>query len=238
MKWFAAIVSLVVLTLITIGVSVFYYELPLQTVAVNTGLLAGIITGVGVIVTKLVKPAFAVVRDGTVTVMTLVRDAARLLEVHRSIDLPSLANSVNSILAELRPNGGSSVRDAINRIEDRGIRTERVNFAVRQDSPFGIFICDKSGSNREVNRTYSRWLGVGADELLGHGWRNYVIKDASSFMHDEEWVEAFNQGREIEFELTMKSSHHATIKVEIKAHPIHNRNNEVVEYVGVIRKVE
>lgn len=236
MKWFISITTAVLVAITAL--CVLYYKVPLQTAAINIGWITGIITGLGIITSKVVTPAISSAFEGATSFIQVVQDAARLIEVHRNIDLPKLANEVSSIRAELLPNGGSSVRDAINRMEDRGIRTDRVNWAVRQDGPVGTFICDKEGSNRDVNRSYCRWLGVGAEDLLGHGWRNYVLRGEVNHFVDQEWQDAFHQGREVEFILHMRTVQGTVLELDIKAHPIQNRVGDIVEYIGVIRKVD
>lgn len=235
MKLFAAIACL--FSLIVLGLIMVYYDIPLKTMATNVGFVAAIITGAGIIFTKMIKPAYVWFRDGGNAIVKLVNEAAKLIEVHRHVDIRKLDENVTASLKELRPNGGSSLRDAINRIEDRVVSTDQVTFALRQDSPSGFFICDKHGSNRDVNRTYCRWLGVGANELTGHGWRNFVVKNEQSVSAELDWTAAFNQGREVEFVLSMKTSEGEPLMVDVKAHPIRNRVGEVIEFVGIVSKI-
>jgi len=137
----------------------------------------------------------------------------------------------------LLPEVGSLV-GVIDSLKDRVSRSEHFSKAVFQDCPYGIFRCDIEGKNTEVNRTYCRWLEVGENELLGHKWRTFLVGDSDHEDYDHEWREAFSQGREIEFSIELRTSSFKHKKFNIHAYPIFNHKNEVVEYVGLMKKVE
>ena len=236
---FALVVVSIIVGMITIAAfAVHFYGASLTTVSVKIGVAAGIVTSMGIIFTKVVRPTFLWIHDTISCMEDFFLSAYKLVNAHKNVDLPLLVKEVSAIRAELLPNGGSSVRDAINRIEEKVILTDRMHWAIRQDGPYGIFRCDKEGRNLEVNRTFCRWLSVGADELLGHGWRNYVLRGDVNHFVDQEWQDAFHQGREVEFILHMRTVQGTVLELDIKAHPIQNRVGDIVEYIGVIRKVD
>ena len=137
----------------------------------------------------------------------------------------------------LLPEAGSLVAD-IDQLRDKISREKHFAEAVFQDCPYGIFRCDIEGRNTHVNRTYARWLGVGKDELLGHKWRTFLVGNSTNEDYDEEWKHAFSQGREVEFSIELRTSSFKHRAFNIHAYPIFNHKNEVVEYVGLIKKAE
>ncbi len=208
-----------------------HYDWTLKSVATDLAFVAGILTAAGIIFAKLVKPILRHAR----TVNQLLKTANKILAREDSIDFSKLAKDVEIIIHDLRPNSGSSLRDAVDRIEDRIVLMDRVQWAIRQDGPVGIFICDKTGRNSEVNRTYCRWLGVGSDELLGHGWRALLAGPSQREDYDDEWSEAFSQGREVEFRIDLRAATGEVKIFDIHAYPLHTRSGDVGDYLGVIR---
>jgi PAS domain S-box-containing protein len=196
------------------GVAVYGYDMSLKGVATDVGLVAAILTGSGVIFTKFIKPFFCHVQN----VNALVRD-------------------ISIVVHDLKPNSGFSMRDAIDRIEAKVSLVDRINWAVRQDGPVGIFRCDQQGRNIEVNRTYCRWLGVGADELMGHGWRRFLAGTSSREGYDQEWSSAFQHGREVEFRIDLRTVDGAISQYDVHAYPIPSHSGVVIEYLGVLRPV-
>lgn len=137
----------------------------------------------------------------------------------------------------LLPEAGSLVGD-IDSLKAKLSRSEHFARAVFQDCPYGIFRCNIEGKNIEVNRTYCRWLGVGENELLGHKWRTFLVGESVHDNYDDEWREAFSQGREVEFSIELRTSSFKHLRFYIHAYPIFDHKNEVVEYVGLMKKAE
>lgn len=219
------------------GAAALHYNginVSLKAVATEIGWGAAIVTGLGVLWQKALRPFFFHVRH----VNNLLTDVGEIVRQHRELDFAKLVESVNAINHDLRPNSGLSMRDAIDRIEAKVSLVDRVNWAIRQDGPVGIFRCDQEGRNIEVNRTYCRWIGVGTDELLGHGWRRFLAGTSSREDYDEEWKVAFDEGREIEFRIDLRTVAGAVRQFDVHAYPIHTTGGKLTEYLGVLRPVE
>lgn len=85
------------------------------------------------------------------------------------------------IEAELRPNGGSSIRDAVNRMElgidaaNRKIElvSQRQLQRYNLDST-GLWETDIAGRFTSVNPALARMAGVAPDDFLGMGWKTHV----------------------------------------------------------------
>lgn len=205
-----------------------------QFVSIGTWLsaLAGILTFSLVFWKKIIVPF----KKHIHSIKKLVSEVEDITELNRRIDFERLTSSVRTILSDLRPNGGTSLRDAVDRIEARLIQMERVQGALRQDGPIGIFRCTIEGKNIEVNRTYARWLGCTEKDLLGFGWKNFIVTDDN--YSDDIWYVAFQEGREVELRHVMQSVNGETFWCDVHAYPISDKEGSIVQYLGVIYKVK
>lgn len=61
-----------------------------------------------------------------------------------------------------------------------GQRIALIDLMVRARGDINIetaeFECNELGEYTYVNQTYARWLGVGKEELMRHGWVNFVLQ--------------------------------------------------------------
>jgi PAS domain S-box-containing protein len=156
----------------------------------------------------------------------------------------TLNKQIETIYLEVTPNGGGSIKDAIKRIESnygeieaKLISLQNIQDAYREDGPIGIFECATTGENLYVNRTYARWLGASKSDLLKLGWVNFVPKeDRESYR--KAWKNAFEDGRELEMPMKLIRSDKKEIYCNIWAYPIINKDGTVVQYLGIINKVD
>ena len=158
------------------------FDYSLESISIKLGLVAGIIASLTVIFTKGIKPVIAHANR----VSSLMEDVEVVVKQHKEMDFDSLVKDVRWIIADLRPNSGSSLRDAVDRIEERLVTMERTNEVMYQDGPIALFRCTPDGRNTDVNRTYCRFLKCTKEELLGYGWRNF-IEDRLNQSGDDVW---------------------------------------------------
>ena len=98
------------------------------------------------------------------------------------------------IQAEMKPNGGSSLRDAIGRIETRGAASEtKINLVFAQLS-VAAFETDVNGKCLFVTDAWSRLTGIPHLEALGHGWINGIHPEDRDRVF-EEWDHSVKQTR-------------------------------------------
>lgn len=151
---------------------------------------------------------------------------------------------INEIYKQLKPNGGSSLRDAIDSIDSRLYRVERqqlVHNQVQQlimlDSGLAVFETDTDGECVKTNRTFQNLVGRSQDELLGNGWINCIEDNARRDVF-KEWHEAVQQEREIHMTWTLVDNRYNRIEVNCKGFPLRDANGNVTGYMGFIRKSE
>jgi PAS domain S-box-containing protein len=148
--------------------------------------------------------------------------------------ITKLMLNVDALVADLKPNGGSSLKDQINRIEHRLIRGEMRSRALIRDYDCGIFECDMKGSNMYVNRTYCKMLKTSSTKLLGTEWIQFIHPD---YMGDYEsmWSDKFENCEEVDMCILMIDSDGETIPVRIKAYPLKDdTQTKCVGYFGMV----
>lgn len=139
-------------------------------------------------------------------------------------------DKIDDVLKELKPNGGTSLRDSINRIEDEmHSQTERLRshdrkldrltqtqWALTQNARCGIFETDRSGAFIRVNQTFARIVGHAQDECRGHNWYNFVASEDRERVMTE-WNDAVEWHRDVEISFNMQHSDGHTFKALLKA---------------------
>ena len=96
---------------------------------------------------------------------------------------------------ELTHNGGTSLKDAIYRIEDRQYGMEAFFRAQLNLHNVAIVRTDKDGKLIAINRQYQRMTGYSLVEVRGDGWINAIHPDDRSKVKHQ-WDEAIAGGRE------------------------------------------
>lgn len=117
------------------------------------------------------------------------------------------------VVHELSYNGQSSTKDAVARTEQLVSRIAAQTHVGMELHPYGIFMCDFSGNNFFVNRTYAYLVGVTKEELLSAGWHNFV-HDAK---YDENYKAAFEDKRDFSMNTTLVPRDGEPINVRIIA---------------------
>lgn len=202
---------------IIIGIGAFLYlglNWSLEVIATKLGVLAALVTSATIVWKKAIAPLLNKATDYFDKISSMIKD-------------------VEEIRREIKPNGGSSIKDAVNRIEARLINMEHVQSALRQDGPMGIFQCKTDGRNIDVNRTYCRLLKCTKEELLDFGWKNFISEESRE-SYEIDWKDAFEDGREISATLNFVSRDGEIINTDVRCYPITDISGEVVQYLGIL----
>jgi PAS domain S-box-containing protein len=86
----------------------------------------------------------------------------------------STRDQLDRIEAELHTNGGTSLRDCLNRIEDKQIRLDGFIRAQLNVHNLPIIRADEEGKIIFVNRTFQKFTGFSYSELMGDAWINAI----------------------------------------------------------------
>lgn len=118
--------------------------------------------------------------------------------------VPVLTKSIEAIEAELRPNGGSSLRDQTNRIEKRIVAVE--NNAIVMRAAQRAIACSPSNTAMmettplgECHWVNQNWLDLTRqepEEAIGWGWLNAIHQEERESVR-EEWDSASGQKRAV-----------------------------------------
>jgi PAS domain S-box-containing protein len=137
----------------------------------------------------------------------------------------------------LKPNGGSSLFDAINRIEKQMAINQTAQRLVLIEDTAMMFWTDAEGRNVRVSKAYAELVGRSPDEMLGEGWKSHVAAHCRKSV-SEEWLFAVKEKREFYMRLDMENrTTHKILTADVTALPA-KVNSQVVGYVGRITLVE
>ena len=151
---------------------------------------------------------------------------------------------IDTIYGELKPNGGSSLRDSIDRqekaiaavVETQDLADAR-QWAIVSSGHLPTWESGDEGGCLRPNAALLELVGRSADQLAGNGWENMIHKDDMQRCWAE-WDDAVHKRRT--FESTYRVINHSTGKayeVDAKATPIINRAGKVKGWIGVYNKV-
>jgi PAS domain S-box-containing protein len=102
---------------------------------------------------------------------------------------------LRQIVAEFKPNGGSTIRDALNRIEQWLHRQEAERAADFMLDPEPLWKADGTGALIAVNRAFCELVGHDAGDLLNSNWKNYLHpEDARRVIST--WQDTVRDGRD------------------------------------------
>lgn len=157
--------------------------------------------------------------------------------------MPDMHQQLGAIAREVMPNGGSSLRDAVARVETKVDRVESRQLILEatararsnSDPNLAMFECDTEGKNIEVSDTYCRWLNLSREDLLGWGFMSYV-HPADRESVREEWQACLEERRVYSKRHKMMTSEGTVMEVDVSARPI-PEVGPVQRWIGVIRKV-
>jgi PAS domain S-box-containing protein len=144
---------------------------------------------------------------------------------------------LRQILSQTKSNGGSTLKDAMVRIESNLQDLTLLVEAGHHLSPKPIFRTDSNGNFTWVNTSFTRLVGMGMEELKGLGWMT-SIDESDVHRVSIEWEASVKDRRKFESVLFLKNSYNDTKKkVKIRAFPILKRDN-MLGFLGTIFLLE
>ena len=157
--------------------------------------------------------------------------------------IPLLHTSVAELVREVKPNGGTSLKDSLNRVEvavdglTQRQLTMEATARVRADTdPLTcLFECSPDGQNTYVSESYARLMKTSRENLLHWGFLSFVDPDDRVAVGDE-WDDCREKRRVYGKRHRMVSSDGETITVDVSARPV-PEDGEVQKWVGMLRRV-
>ena len=147
------------------------------------------------------------------------------------------SNRIKKLLQLLEPNGGSSLADAINRIESKLIRSEQREKAILQETPIPMFEANEHGYCIWINKSYQNLTGCGIEEVSGNGWQTCIAEFDRKRVTDE-WDECISHQRDFDLMYTMRNCRDAReFKVSCRAYIQRNKSGNPIGWFGIIKKM-
>ena len=139
------------------------------------------------------------------------------------------------ILQELKPNHGTSLRDAVNRIEAQTRKQEGMLRGFWSFDDRCIYIADASNSIEWANEALLDLCHVRSWDILGHGFWQLIDTDDRDRLEDEiAQARADRRGGHYDFHInTSVGKKH----IVTKSSPLLDSASNLVGFVGMIREV-
>jgi PAS domain S-box-containing protein len=137
---------------------------------------------------------------------------------------------------EFKPNGGASLRDAVNRIETKLLIEQHARRAMSMAMDVGIFETDGQGMCTWVNDYYTDLTGLSNDEVKNMGWVTGLYEGDRERVV-EEWTSAVKQKRVFKLDYGMVNTRNSEYsKVHCTAFPITTIKGDVIGFIGIVLK--
>jgi len=158
-------------------------------------------------------------------------------ERDKFLALFELSGKVDNIANQLITNGGSTLRDAIVRIERRQCREAEKTRLLIEGGQYPCFECDEFGKCIYVNQRYLHLVQRDEKDCLGNNWRHIVWEEDRDDVLNS-WDRAIKESRIFEENFHYVLPDGQTIKVYSKAYPMHDFNDKTVGWFGIIKEIK
>lgn len=144
---------------------------------------------------------------------------------------------LNSILKELLPNGETSMRDAVDRIEQRQSDFDAFLSAQLNIGDKAVFRTDSLGKVISNNRQHQRLTGFSVGEVTGDGWINVLHPKWRKCIHDK-WLDAVAEGREFSEDIMYVKPDGEEYMVHVNAYREIDSKGTIRGYLGVVTPLQ
>lgn len=155
----------------------------------------------------------------------------------RLMEGKDLYQKIQVIASEFRPNGGSSLRDAINRIEEKVSLNEQKTGAIIKSFPVGTWVSDENGRCIDVNKNLCKIMGRTESEIKGDNWSNWIHPDEKEEVF-EEWTRCVKNDLNFDMEYRYILPDKSIQKVHGTAYQLKNSAGKVVGFLGTLEAIE
>lgn len=145
--------------------------------------------------------------------------------------LEELTKKLNSVVKEVRPNGGASMNDAVTVV--------RGELRALLDADIGTarWSADRTGRLTWASKAYTRWTGSTPEQMHGHGWLSLVHPDDREDIR-EEWMTAIDEKRGSSFKFRLSDGRGNWLGVFGEASPILNGAGNVTGWLGTLNRTD
>ena len=144
---------------------------------------------------------------------------------------------IDRIWFEVTPNGGTSIKDSVKRIEKESALSRERFKAIYAEAVAAVFETDQDGNFIWVNRTFCKLSGRSPDQLLGHAWHNAIcptVKDETI----EEWQKAIDENRElVGHDTEFITPAGLCFRVRCSSYKMRDHRGSTIGYIGICTPV-
>lgn len=151
--------------------------------------------------------------------------------------LDGLTKALGEIRSEFRTNGGSSMRDMMERMERNQDNMGQIVKGILMSQAFGSFSMNINGEITDPGRMLCKLLGRTEGELRGNNWLTYVSEDDRDDVRDE-WFQAVKDQREFEKGFRFKGGNGNVVHLQIRCYPMLNDKRQLFGFFGTLTPVE
>ena len=129
--------------------------------------------------------------------------------------------SLSAVQQQVSKNGGSSLLDAVDRIEHKVEELLAINEILQQISNKPLFRADCEGNYSWINVAYMEKFQVALEDVKGSGWLDLLPEKERESVH-RVWRNAIKDKRKFEdvFDLFLDTDPPTNMKVRCKSYPI------------------
>lgn len=153
-----------------------------------------------------------------------------------TVAVTALSTEVHGITKMLYNNGGSSIKDALDRIEARQNIVEQRQRVQLSDTVMGVQEMDPNGVCTWVNPRICILTGRIPDDLLGYGWRNTIAPDERERIL-REWDSAIKEQRGFERYYHIQTPSGERLRVYARTQKLTDGKGQVAGWVKTIEAV-
>lgn len=160
--------------------------------------------------------------------------------------ITKMSVDISYIVSELKTNGGTSLRDAIDssnkkhaalaktleNIEALVVNNVEVQRARMDNDDQMIFLTDEKGHITWVNRSYVRHTGRTIEEVKGSGWIN-VVHPIERESVAKDWYDSVRHNREFERIVQLLDTTGISFKLDIRSYKMKAANGKTIGFMGV-----
>lgn len=158
-----------------------------------------------------------------------------LLAVDSSQKILDLVPQIEKVIKEFRPNGGSSFKDSLDRIESSVKQQEYRFTAAMQIDKQAMFECDIDGNLTWCNVQFCRLVKRSFDEVRGFGWANCIkLEDREPVK--KEWENARRDNRSFSHGIFsyVDPNNGSFIKVLAFTSPLKDSTGKTIGHIGIL----
>jgi len=164
----------------------------------------------------------------------LVSSIEKIPDVVSTVE--SLHVRVATLHAEVRPNGGSSLRDAVDRVEQTLLFREFAQESFMSEMGVATFVTDSEGLFIKVNREFCRITVLTEEECMGDRWIN-AVPERERERTVSSWRLAVRDKRDWTLRnAKLQTAEGVEFPVRIFAYAVKDRNRNFVGHHGFVRR--